>query len=90
MDNIEKKTEPQSSMPPSDPSALPNMDIIKGALFLILGAVFVFLAYSIILKFLSFFCGLILIYYGLVLLKLEQVTRHINNTLNQMKKLLFP
>lgn len=56
----------------------PNMNVVRGVLFLLLGIMFIALAYKIILKILYFIIGSVFMYYGFRLLNFRAMTTRID------------
>lgn len=66
---------------------MPNMDVIKGLLAIIVGIIAIALAYKVIIGVLSLFLGLLLVYYGMAVLKLTWITRSVDDVLRKLRGL---
>ncbi len=66
-------------------TSVPNADVIKGLLAIILGIIAIALAYKVIVGILLFFVGLILLYYGAEALKLAWITRSVDDIIRKIR-----
>ena len=63
-------------------------DNLTGILALIAGLILLAITYTIVIKLIIFSLGLVLVYFGLAKMKIESVTRFLDNMMNKLKSML--